>query len=77
MDRLRKAGCGRECVHERVIGGEEGGRECLGGHIEALAPVKSMEALLPGYPVGVERPAEVKEQRIDCRGHQKPIAEVD
>jgi hypothetical protein len=36
-----------------------------------------MEALLPGYPVGVERPAEVKEQRIDCRGHQKPIAEVD
>ena len=77
MDRLRKAGCGGSASDERVIGGEEGGRECLGGHIEALAPVKSMEALLPGHPVGVERPAEVEEQRIDCRGHQKPIAEAD
>ena len=74
MDRLLEAGRGRERADKRIIGGEEHGRERFRGHVESLGQVERVETLLPRHAVGVERPAEVEEQRIDPDHHGRPIA---
>ena len=68
---------GGERAHERIVGGEEGRRERLGGHIESLGLIKGVETLLPRHAVGVERAAEVEEQRFDRRHRRKPVAGMD
>ena len=47
----------------------------LGGHVKSFGLIKGVETFLPRHPIGVERAAEVEEQRFDRRHHRvKPIA---
>ena len=60
-----EAGSERKPPTSAIVGGVEGRRESFGGNVQALSPIKRVKALLPRHAVGVERAAEVEQQRFD------------
>ena len=65
LDRFRQSCRARQAPDEGTIGGIEGGRECIGAHVQPFGSVETVEAVLPGHAVGVERTAKVEQQRLD------------